>query len=98
MSLKTSQAKSFKNIVFKPFASGAKNRYCLLIPLHGVAVAAALVILKSIGERGGVTTEREVVARVGSEHHLTAHVEAVEVALQRRGGHGHLVELEVVAR
>ena len=82
------------------------NRHCVClwgvnvtsIPLHGVGITTALVVFERIGKRGGIATEREVIAGVWREHHLTAHVEAVEVALQRRGGHGHLVELEVVAR
>ena len=57
------------------------------IPLHGVAVAAALVILQRVGERGGIAAEREIVARVRSEHHLAAHVETVEVTLERGRRH-----------
>ena len=32
-----------------------------LIPLHGIAVAAALVVFESVGESGSVASEREVV-------------------------------------
>ena len=32
-----------------------------LVPLHGIAVAAALVVFESVGESGGVASEREVV-------------------------------------
>ena len=48
-----------------------------LIPLHGVAVAAALVVFERVGKRGCVATEREVVARVRRKHNRTAHVETV---------------------
>ena len=54
-------------------------RVVCLIPLHGVAVAAALVVFERVSKCGGITAEREVVARVGSQHQLARHVEAVEV-------------------
>ena len=74
------------------------NLLFLLIPLHGIAVATALVILERVGECGGVAAEGEVVARVGSKHHGTTHVETVEIAGKGCRGHRHLVVVEVITR
>ena len=82
------------------------NRHCVClwgvnvtsIPLHGVGITTALVVFERVGKRGGIATEREVIAGVWREHHLTAHVEAVQIALQRGGGHAYLVVLKVVTR
>ena len=54
-----------------------------LIPLHRIAIAASLVVFERIGERGGITAEREVIACVGRQHQLARHIEAMEVASQR---------------
>ena len=67
------------------------------IPLHGIAIAATLVVFKSIGEGGSIATEGEVVACVRREHHRARHVEAVEVASERRCGHRYLMILEVIS-
>ena len=55
--------------------------YTCLIPLHGIAVATALVVFKGIGKRGGITTEGEVVAGVWGQNHRTTHAETVKVGL-----------------
>ena len=60
---------------------------CYLIPLYSIAIAASLVILQCVGKRGGVASEREVIACIWCEHHRARHVEAVEVASERGGGH-----------
>lgn len=57
------------------------------IPLHGVAVAAALVIFKRVGKRGGITSEREVIRCIRCQHHRAAHVETVKVAAERCRSH-----------
>ena len=77
------------------------NRHCVClwgvnvtsIPLHGVGITTALVVFERIGKRGGIATEREVIAGVWREHHLTAHVEAMQIALQRGGRHDYLLAL-----
>ena len=74
------------------------KRFRCLIPLNAVAIAAALVVFQRIGERGGIATEREVIRGVGCKDDRATHVEAMEVARERGGGHGKLVGLEVVAR
>ena len=73
------------------------NYTVVSIPLHGIAVSASLVVFQGIGECRCVATEAEVVAGVWCEHYGAAHVEAVEVALQRGCGHGHGLVLKVVA-
>ena len=67
------------------------------VPLYRVAETAALVVFERIGKCGGVTSEREVVRRIRSKHDRTAHVEAVEVALQRGCCHGDVMILKVIA-
>ena len=52
------------------------------IPLHGVAETASLVVFQCVGKCRGVASEREVIRRIRGKHHRTAHVEAVQVALQ----------------
>lgn len=54
-----------------------------LIPLHGVAVSRAFVVLESVGEGSGVASEREVVAGVRSQNHRARHIEAVQITLKR---------------
>ena len=48
-----------------------------LVPLYSVRITAALVVFQRICQGGCVTTEGEVVARIWSENHRTAHVKTV---------------------
>ena len=48
-----------------------------LVPLYSVGITTSLVVFQRICQGGCVTTEGEVVARIWSENHRTAHVETV---------------------
>ena len=68
-----------------------------LVPLHGVGVTAFLVVFQRVSERGGVATEGEVVAGIGSQYHGAAHAEAVQVTLQTGRCHAHVMVVEIVS-
>lgn len=67
-----------------------------LVPLYSVGITAALVVFQRICQSGCVTTEGEVVARVWSENHRTAHVETVKITSQTGGGHTNLVVVKII--
>ena len=69
----------------------------VLIPAEVVGIAALLLPLEGVGKHAAVGLEGEIVGGVGIEHHRTAHIEAMEVARQRGGGHGEARAVEVVA-
>ena len=53
---------------------------CLLVPFDVAGVAAAFVPFESIGKFAGNGTEGEVERSIGSEHHVTRHFKAMEIA------------------
>ena len=67
-----------------------------LVPLYSVGITASLVVFQRICQGGCVTTEGEVVARVWSENHRTAHVETVKITGQTGGGHTDLVIVKII--
>ena len=67
-----------------------------LVPLYSVRITAALVVFQRICQGGCVTTEGEVVARIWSENHRTAHVKTVKITSQTGGGHTDLVVVKII--
>ena len=66
------------------------------IPTDVVGIAALLLPLEGVGQHAAVGLEGEIIRGIGIEHHRTAHIEAVEVAVERSRRHGELASVEVV--
>ena len=68
----------------------------ILIPLHSIRIATALIIFQGIRQCRSITTEGEIITCIRRKHHRTTHIETVEITLQTCSSHTHFMIVEII--